>query len=79
MGFGAHSAWIMSYILTSSGHLDSGWADIRRAIEFTCYATKVIDSKERALAWRQQKDDKEARALLSRTCSIPSGYVYQKG
>jgi len=78
MGFGAHSAWILAYTLTASGYIDSGLADTRKAIEFTCYASKVVNSEERALAWMKQRTDEKARELFSRTCSIPLCYATEK-
>lgn len=78
LSFGAHAAWINSFIMTVAGHIDSGWTDIRRAIEFTCYASKVINSKERAEAWMQQRTDSDARKIFSRCCRIPHAYTSTK-
>lgn len=78
LGFGAHSAWINSFIMSVSGQVDSGWSEIRRAVEFTCYASKVIDSEERAMAWIKQRTDNDFRRKFSGTCQIPSSYVSNK-
>lgn len=77
MGFGAHSAWINAYVLSASGHVDSGWADMRRAIEFGCYAAKVVRSKKRAEDWMNQRTDRKARIRFASSCAIPLCYKSQ--
>jgi hypothetical protein len=78
LAFGAHAAWINSFNLTVAGYIDSGWSEIRRAIEFTCYASKVIDSTDRAQAWIKQRTDKDARRTFSGSCQIPNAYTSEK-
>lgn len=78
MAFGAHAGWIQGYILTSSGHSESGLANVRRSVEFTCYAAKVVNNKKRALDWMHHRKDKEARKRFIRECSIPFAYVNDK-
>lgn len=78
MAFGSHSCWITSYIMASSGHLDSGWSEIRRAIEFVCYASKVAGDKRRALAWIKQRTDIRSRKSFIASCSIPLNYTDEK-
>ena len=74
MGFGAQSSWVESYILSSAGHLSSSLADLRRAIEFSCYATKASTKHKRAVDWMNQAKDKEARKRFASSCSIPLCY-----
>jgi hypothetical protein len=78
LSFGAHAAWINSFNMSVAGYIDTGWSEIRRAVEFICYASKVIDSKERAIAWVKQRTDKDARRTFSRTCQIPTAYTSNK-
>lgn len=74
MAQGAHSAWSDALIFTASGHIDTGLGAIRRAIEFACYAPKVIGSEERARDWMSQLRDGDARRRFALTCSIPGCY-----
>lgn len=78
MGFGTKSSWVEAYILAAAGHLSSSLADLRRAIEFSCYAMKVSTSKKRALNWIQQGSDLESRKRFARECSIPLCYEGEK-
>ena len=64
MGWAAHSAWIDGFVLTGAGHLDTGFAAVRRAIEFTCYAAKVAKSKQRAQDWVNFATDPDARPVF---------------
>jgi len=78
LAFGAHSAWINAFNMTVAGYVDSGWSEIRRAIEFTCYASKVVNSEKRAKAWIRQRTDIESRKTFSGSCHIPMAYVDDK-
>ncbi|WP_375103756.1 hypothetical protein ACDZ28_32610 [Paenibacillus sp. RS8] len=74
LGFGVHSSWISSLNMVMAGHIDTGYSEIRRAIEFTCYAAKIINSKERASYWLKQRNDPEARSKFSGQFQIPNSY-----
>lgn len=78
MFFGAHSAWMEAYVLSSAGNISTAWAAIRRAIEFSCYAFKVSSSQRRAEAWMKQRDDEKARSTFSSSCSIPLNYKNER-
>lgn len=78
MLFGTHVAWINSYIFTSTGYKSSGLVELRRAIEFCCYAAKVCDNKERAESWINQREDSEARKKFTLECSIPDSFKSNK-
>lgn len=78
MGFGAYSSWNLAYILTASGHFDSGLADVRRAIEFACFAAKASQDEKKAIAWMEQSDNPEAKQIFISTCTIPRCYTSEK-
>lgn len=78
LAFSAHSAWINAFNMSVAGYIDSGWSEIRRAVEFTCYAAKVINSEQRAKAWIKQRTDNDARKLFSGSCQIPEAYKSDK-
>ncbi|OXS53991.1 hypothetical protein B1A99_27535 [Cohnella sp. CIP 111063] len=78
LAFGAHSAWISSFNMTVAGYIDTGWSEIRRAVEFTCYASKVVNSEKRAINWIKQRTDPDARRSFSGECQIPTAYTSDK-
>ena len=78
LAFGAHSAWINAFNMTVAGYIDTGWSEVRRAGEFTCYASKVVNFQKRAQAWIKQRTDENARKLFSGTCQIPMAYTSDK-
>lgn len=78
LGFAAHSSWLNSIIMTTAGHIDSGFSEIRRAIEFTCYAAKIKDSDARAYDWIKQRSDPAAMRRFSGQFQIPTAYTSDK-
>lgn len=80
MAFGALSSWSEAYILAASGHVASSLADIRRAIEFACYAKKTVESKgnRRALDWLSQANNTDALKRFAQSSSIPLCYESDK-
>lgn len=78
LGFGAHSSWINAFNMTLAGHVETGFSEIRRAIEFVCYAAKIKGSDERANSWMKQRSDPEAMKKFSGQFQIPSAYVNLK-
>lgn len=78
MLFGSHVAWINSYIFTVAGYKSSGLVELRRAIEFCCYAAKVGNSKKRAKLWIDQGTNEEARKNFKYKFSIPDAYKKKK-
>jgi hypothetical protein len=78
MLFGSHSSWITSYLMSVSGHLDTSWSEIRRSIEFVCYAAKVAGDKRRAMAWIKQRTEISFRKTFISSCSIPLNYTDDK-
>lgn len=78
LAFGAHSSWINAVNMTMAGHIDAGFSEIRRAIEFTCYASKVKNSDARAMDWIKQKNDPDAMKRFSGKFQIPTAYTNNK-
>lgn len=78
MLFGTHLAWMNSYVLTSAGYKTTGLVEVRRAIEFCCYAAKIRDNKKRANLWADQRINKSAQREFSLQCSIPECYKAEK-
>lgn len=78
LSFGAYSSWVDAHLQATSGQLPSAWADLRRAIEFTCYSAKVKGNEKRSKDWIDQKDDGEAQRRFSLQCSMPLCYSSEK-
>jgi hypothetical protein len=78
MAFGAKSSWELAFIFSAAGHLPSGFSEVRRSIEFACFAAKVAQSKKRALDWINQGDDLEARKRFALSSAIPRCYESPK-
>ena len=76
--FGAHSSWIYSYILTSSGLNESGLMLLRRSIEFTCYLTKIMKDHSKYKLWLNRNEDINSRKRFSDKFSIPKKYYSEK-
>jgi hypothetical protein len=76
--FGAHSSWVYSYILTSSGLSESGLMLLRRSIEFTFYLSKIMKDHSKYRLWLNRNDDLESRKRFSNKFSIPKKYFHEK-
>ncbi|MFD1776995.1 hypothetical protein [Paenibacillus rhizophilus] len=76
--FGAHSSWINAFNMTVSGHIDTGFSELRRAVEFTCYAAKIKGSDKRAEDWMKQRSDPQAMRRFSGQFRIPTAYTNEK-
>lgn len=74
----AHQSWINSYLFSIAGYLDSAFSEIRRAIEFTCYALKVQGNNKRANDWIKQKTDLKSRKQFINWGVIPLNYTTRK-
>jgi len=78
---GAHQSWVVSYLMTAGCHNDIGLMAARRAIEFTCYISKVHRNDNRAglwfeaqkYLWTQNEDALQLRKEFG-CFSIPSAY-----
>ena len=78
LSFGSFASWIDAHLHSASGQLPSGWGDLRRAIEYTCYCAKIGNSEKRAKYWHDQKNDAEARRRFSLEFSLPLCYTGNK-
>lgn len=78
MAVPAHMSWINSYIFSTAGYIDSSFTEIRRAIEFACYASKVKNNKERSIDWLKQRTEIEVRKKFINWSSIPLCYTNDK-
>jgi hypothetical protein len=75
LGFLAHSSWMSAVMLVGASNVTDGLACIRKTIESTCYATKVIQSEHNEQLWRTHRRDRSKQREFTAVFSIPGKYV----
>jgi hypothetical protein len=74
MLFGTYLSWVQGFVMTAAGLADLGLVAVRRAIEFTCYISKIKNSNERADLWLSRNQDRETRKKFNGVFGIPRSY-----
>lgn len=78
MLFGIHYCWLNYFIQTAQGYNDIGLMIGRRAIEYTCYISKIVGRDQYALLWNEKTIDKSKLQKFSAKFAVPQKYLSSK-
>lgn len=78
MLFGLHLSWVESFYLKASGQQDIGLMAERKAIEFACYISKVVNDNVRAELWYKHLTSDQNIKRFSNKFQIPCCYLSNK-
>jgi len=78
MLFGIHSCWVNYFIQSAQGYNDVGIMIGRRAIEYTCFVSKIKRRDSLAKLWNQKTIDKSKLSNFNNKFTIPQKYFTPK-
>jgi hypothetical protein len=78
MLFGIHYCWLNYFIQTAQGYNDIGLMVGRRAIEYSCYISKIRGKENMATLWNEKTVDKTKLSKFSSKFSVPQKYFSPK-
>jgi len=78
MLFGIHYCWLNYFVQTAQGYNDIGLMIGRRAIEYTCYISKIVGREKHALIWNEKTIDKSKLKKFSAKFAVPQKYFSSK-
>ena len=78
MLFGIHSCWINYFIQTAQGFNDIGIMIGRRAIEYTCFISKIKGRDSLAKLWNEKTVNKEKLSSFNNKFTVPQKYFTPK-
>lgn len=78
MLFGIHYCWLNYFIQTVQGYNDIGLMIGRRAIEYTCYISKIYGRENMAVLWNEKTIDKTKLSKFNSKFSVPQKYFTPK-
>lgn len=78
MLFGIHYCWINYFIQTAMGYNDLGLMSGRKAIEYTCYISKIKKRDKLAKLWIEKVIDKSRQNNFSSKFAVPQCFFKGK-
>jgi hypothetical protein len=78
MLFGIHSCWINYFIQSAQGYNDIGIMIGRRAIEYTCFISKIKGRDSLAKLWNEKTVNKEKLSSFNNKFTVPQKYFSSK-
>lgn len=78
MLFGIHSCWINYFIQSAQGYNDIGIMIGRRAIEYTCFISKIKGRDSLAKLWNEKTINKEKLSSFNNKFTVPQKYFTPK-
>ncbi len=78
MLFGIKYCWLNYFIQTAQGYNDIGLMLGRRAIEYTCYISKIAGRENMVVLWNEKTIEKNKSRKFSQKFSVPQKYFSPK-
>ncbi len=78
MLFGIHSCWVNYFIQSAQGYNDIGIMIGRRAIEYTCFISKINGRDSLAKLWNEKTVNKTKLSSFNNKFTVPQKYFTTK-